>query len=470
MTTRIEDERIAVLNDDEPAEGDYVLYWMQQSQRAQQNPALEWAVQTANERGEPVVVGFGLWSDYPESNARHKRFLLQGLRDVRDDLAERGIGFVVQCGEPVEVALTLSPSASVVVCDRGYLRHQRAWRDRLADEAGRQVVQVEGDVVVPVETVSDKREYAARTIRPKIHKHLERFVVDFESTEVKHRWGGETTPGDAMDLSQLDDPDAVLASLNLDTSVPPNPQFVGGSKEAYRLWDEFVHHQLKRYDEHRNQPQTDDVSHMSKYLHYGQISPVHLAYSLHHTRYGNPEDRESYIEEVVVRRELTHNFCEYCKDYDAFSCLPDWSRKTLEKHKDDEREHVYTAEELEQSQTHDPYWNAAMKEMRVTGYMHNYMRMYWGKKIMEWTNTPGYAYRVMLELNNKYFIDGRDPNSYANVAWCFGNHDRPWTERPIFGTTRYMNANGLKRKCDPEAYVEKVDRLADAVSQARGDA
>jgi deoxyribodipyrimidine photo-lyase len=172
-------------------------------------------------------------------------------------------------------------------------------------------------------------------------------------------------------------------------------------------------------------------------------------------------DVESYLEELVVRRELAVNHVHFRPDtYDRYDCLPDWARETLDAHADDEREHVYSAAELEQGQTHDPYWNAAMKEMRTTGYMHNYMRMYWGKKILEWTPDPRTAFDRALTLNNRYFLDGRDPNSYANVAWLFGLHDRGWKERPVYGKVRYMSRGGLERKADPDAYVEKVDRRA----------
>ena len=174
---------------------------------------------------------------------------------------------------------------------------------------------------------------------------------------------------------------------------------------------------------------------------------------------GRDADRDSYLEELIVRRELAANFVHFQPDYGSYSCLPEWARKTLEEHRDDPREHVYTKSEMEKAQTHDRYWNAAMREMVHTGFMHNYMRMYWGKKILEWCRTPEYAFRTALELNNRYFLDGRDMSSYANVAWCFGLHDRGWTEREIFGKVRYMNDRGLERKFDMEGYRKRVDDL-----------
>lgn len=462
-TTRIHDERVQRLNDRSGRpDADHVLYWMQQSQRAHHNDALEFAIQRANALGLPLLVGFGLTDGYPGANLRHYRFMVEGLSDVREDLERRGILFVVRRGAPDAVALELGADAAEIVCDRGYTRHQKGWRERVAAEAPCTVVQVESDVVVPVEGASDKREYAARTIRPRVRKRWDEFLVELRTTPLSKDSLGLTIDG--LDVSDVD---GVLGGLDLDGSVAPNPLFRGGSTEARRLAREFVEEHLRGYDGNRNQPQTDDVSHMSKYLHFGQVSPVWLALHVRDASGHAAADRDSFIEELLVRRELAQNFVNYTPDYDSFSCLPSWARATLRKHKDDKREHVYTQSELEAGATHDPYWNAAMKEMRETGYMHNYMRMYWGKKIIEWTNTPRHAYKVALELNNKHFIDGRDPNSFANVGWLFGLHDRPWAERPIFGTVRYMAASGLERKTDPEAYVAKVDQIAEQVDRAR---
>jgi deoxyribodipyrimidine photo-lyase len=195
------------------------------------------------------------------------------------------------------------------------------------------------------------------------------------------------------------------------------------------------------------------------YLQFGQISPLYLALQIQNAMHKLEKDGEAFLEELIVRRELAINFVNYINDYDSFSCLPAWAKTTLRDHQNDEREHEYTREQLENAETHDDYWNAAMKEMKETGYMHNYMRMYWGKKILEWCHTPEYAFRTALYINNKYFIDGRSPNAFANIGWVFGLHDRPWKERPIFGKIRYMAASGLERKCDINAYLEKVEKL-----------
>ena len=454
MATReIQSERIRRLNEKNVREGDYVLYWMQSSQRARFNHALEYGIQRANELDQRLLVVFGLTDGYPEANLRHYAFMLEGLQDVRDALKERGIKMVVRRGSPDEVALEAGKDASLIVADRGYMRPQREWREKVAAEAGCLVEQVESDVVVPVELASGKRETAARTLRPSIHEHLEDFLVELSPTPV-----GKQSINMGESGIELDDIESVLEDMDLDRSVEPlSHLYRGGATEAGRMLDRFLENSFSTYVKNRNQPQTDDVSHMSKYLHFGHVSPVQLALAVRDS--GAPkEDVDSYLEEVIVRRELSMNFVYYTPDYDSYSSLPDWAKKTLEEHKDDERENSYTREQLENSETHDPYWNAAMDEMRYTGYMHNYMRMYWGKKILEWSNTPNYAYRTTLYLNNKYFLDGRDPNSYANVSWVFGQHDRGWKEREVYGKVRYMSSGGLERKAKPEQYVEKVER------------
>jgi deoxyribodipyrimidine photo-lyase len=449
----IEPRRIELLSrEDAPRRGAYVLYWMQAAQREHHNPALELGIRMANELDQPLLVGFGLTDGFPEANLRHYRFMLQGLADVRRALAKRGIKLVVLRDPPDEVALRLGRNASQIVTDRGHTRVQRQWRNRVAEEANRPVIQVETNLIVPVDTASDKREYAARTLRGKVHKHLARFLHPLERTEPRK----QSLPLHVTGVD-VDDPDAACAGLKLDRSVPPVGRSRGGQTEARRVFGAFLDRRLAGYAAHRNQPQTDDVSCMSMYLHFGQVSPVWLALELRKTP-GFEESRDAFMEELLVRRELAHNYTHFEPDYDRYEALPGWARTTLREHAKDRREPLYSPGRLEEAETHDPYWNAAMQEMRFTGYMHNYMRMYWGKKILEWSDSPENAFSTALALNNKYFIDGRDPNSYAGVAWVFGLHDRPWAERPIFGKVRYMAASGLRRKCDPEAYVRKVNR------------
>ena len=310
-------------------------------------------------------------------------------------------------------------------------------------------------MVVPLEVVSHKAEYAARTIRPKIHKYLEDYLVEFKPTKLKKSSLKARVSG--LDLKNIA---TVSKKLSVDKSVLPVSEFfTGGTSRAKKIFKQFLHRRFENYVANRNQPQTDDVSHMSKYLHFGQISPLYLALQIQKTGKRFTEAREAYLEELIVRRELAMNFVYYTPKYDTYNCLPAWAQKTLAEHKKDQREYRYTRRQLENAGTHDEYWNAAMREMKFTGFMHNYMRMYWGKKILEWSNTPEQAFKTTLAINNKYFLDGRDANSYAGVAWVFGVHDRAWFERPIFGKIRYMAASGLERKCDIQAYVAKVNAL-----------
>jgi len=437
--------------------GKYVLYWMQASQRTDLNHALEHAVARANELHKPTVVCFGLMDDYPEANERHYAFMLEGLRDVDAALRDRGIRFVVSHGNPAEVALKWSRDAALLVCDRGYLRHQRRWRDRVADESPVRVEQVESDVAVPVETASGKFEIAARTLRPKIHRVWQRFLVDLEPVDARHESLRMRLESD-FDLRR---PDAVLEKLKIDRSVPRVTMFTGGQEEARRRLDDFISHRLVGYAEGRNEPAGDQTSTLSPYLHFGNISPVRVAVAAR-ARGGVPkEDLDSLLEELIVRRELASNLCFFNGKYDSYDGIPAWALRTLAEHEPDRREHVYSDAQLEAADTHDDYWNAAQRQMNLTGYMHNYMRMYWAKKILEWSPSPRVGFERTLRLNNKLFLDGRDPNSYAGVAWTYGTHDRPWAPaRPVFGMVRYMAASGLERKFDIDRYVSKMDELA----------
>ncbi|MEW6381566.1 MAG: deoxyribodipyrimidine photo-lyase [bacterium] len=458
----IQSGRIRQLNDKGiRGEGDYVLYWMQQSQRGEYNHALEFAIQKANDLQQPLLVVFGLTDDYPEANLRHYVFMLEGLREVESHLAARGIRMIACFGRPDQVALAAGRRASLIVCDCGYLRHQKAWRSEVAAKAPCSVCQVETEVIVPVEIVSDKAEYAARTIRPKITRHLDDYLVGLQpllpERQLLDLQVADITADTRVDLSDIQ---TVLGRLKkIDRGVDPVTRFhKGGTGEAKRRFQEFIRDSLSNYSENRDQPQTDFVSHMSMYLHFGQISPLYLALQIKEASgSGLEQNTAAFLDELIIQRELTINFVHFTPDYDSFTCLPGWAIKTLLAHQYDKREYLYTPEQLESSQTHDPYWNAAMKEMKYTGYLHNYLRMYWGKKILEWSPTPEDAFRTALAINNKYFLDGRDPNSFANVAWIFGLHDRPWKERPVFGKVRFLSAQGLERKCDIWAYVRKVE-------------
>jgi deoxyribodipyrimidine photo-lyase len=341
--------------------------------------------------------------------------------------------------------------ASMVICDRGYLKIQRRWRDYVAKNLKCALVQVETDIVVPVEEASLKEEYSAATFRPKITKQLPKFLTKLDDHKPKIysiEYGYPT-----IDINSIDN---TIAGLKIDETVGEVAFLHGGTSHAKRHLQQFIDHKLSTYSKCRNDPNANGLSNMSPYLHFGQISPLYIALQV----LNKSPLSESYLEELIVRRELSINYAFYNERYDSFIGLPEWVKNSLNKHQKDTREYVYTLDVFGKTKTHDSYWNAAQIEMVKTGKMHGYMRMYWGKKILEWSHTPEEAFKVALYLNNKYEIDGRDANGYTGVAWCFGKHDRPWAERPIFGNIRYMNANGLKRKFDADAYVERIKHIS----------
>jgi deoxyribodipyrimidine photo-lyase len=445
----IQNERVKVLNQKEIKKGKYVLYWMQASQRAEYNHALEFAILKANELRQALIVFFGIIDQFPEANERHYAFMLQGLKEVKSSLEKRGIQMVLLHKSPEAGIIPLAQKASLVVVDRGYLKVQKAWRDFASKKMDCPLIQVETDVVVPVEETSPKEEYAAATIRSKITRKLNSFFVPLKEHE-------PIINSLSLDFDSFDiaDVEKAISKLSVDRSVKKVDSFCGGAEEAKSHLEIFLESKLDRFAELRNDPTIDYLSHLSPYLHFGQISPLYIALRVIDT---DSRGKDAFLEELIVRRELSMNFVFYNEKYDSIDSIPDWAKKTLKAHQKDKRSYVYSRKELETAKTHDPYWNAAQKEMVVKGKMHGYMRMYWGKKILEWSKTPEEAYRIALYLNNKYELDGRDPNGFTGVAWCFGKHDRPWGERPIFGNIRYMNDKGLKRKFDADRYVRMMD-------------
>ena len=452
----IQDTRVQTLNGAEPDEGGaYVLYWMQASQRVDQNPALEYALDVANTRGQPLVVLFCLVDDYPFATERAYAFMLEGLAETAEALKERGIPFVFKFGDIVAVVRKMAEDASVLVCDRSYLRPPRDWREDIAHELGRRVVQVEGNAVVPLEVASRKLESGARTIRPKINRHLEDYLKSVEPRPM------EFAPKGLHFENDLDpqDVDGNLRALSLEGTVSRVSRFEGGTSHAYEYLAAFLRDHLDGYADKRSDPARPATSMLSPYLHFGMVSPVEIVRRVRDAKAAGGKDAASYVEELVVRRELANNFVYYQPDYGTWKSIPDWAKTTLAEHRDDRRDATYSRDQLEAAETDDPYWNAAMREMLHSGYMHNYMRMYWGKQIVYWMKDAEEAFETALTLNNTYFLDGRDANSYSNVSWLFGVHDRPWPVQPGFGKVRSMKPSGLKRKFDPDAYVRWVDEL-----------
>ncbi len=444
----IQESRIHHLSDGESIGGKYVLYWMQQSQRVSCNHALEFATRKANEYALPLVILFVLTDNYPEANMRHYLFMLQGLAETAEKAGEKGALFTLRMGDPPEEVLRLTGNSVLTVVDRGYLRHQVEWRRRVADKISGSLIQVETDAIIPVNLVMEKEAYSAAVLRRRIEPLLHAFLLSLDESRVKNR---NIPPGvevwDRKMVRSLED------RLQCDRTLTQSPVFRGGEEEAVRLLDHFIERKLDRYNELRNQPDLDYQSRLSPYLHFGQISPLMAAQQV--LKYPT-EGTDAFIEELVVRRELSLNFVTFNGEYDSFSGLPDWARRTLQVHGRDRREYIYEMDRWLGGNTHDSYWNAAQTELEITGSMHNYMRMYWGKKILEWSRTPEEAFNTTLYLNNRFALDGRDPNSFAGVAWCFGKHDRPWKERTVFGKVRYMNDRGLERKFNMKGYLDKI--------------
>lgn len=443
----IQNTRIRGLNNKPVEDGRYVVYWMQQSQREDFNHALEYAVLTANSLKKPLVVYFGVTDDFPEANFRHYVFMLQGLFFVKKVLEARKIKFVIEKKSPEKGIVEFCKNASCLIIDRGYLRVQKKWRDYVLRNLAIRVTEVESDVVVPVEEASFKEEYAAYTIRKKINSRLLDYLVPLKKEKLNL-----SSLNFTFDVPEFDSVEDFMTDMDL-LNIDACTQFPGGTDKAYEKLDAFLENKLLGYDIKRNDPNLDFTSGLSPYLHFGQISPVYIA--LKANEY-NGEGVDAFLEELIVRRELAMNFVNFNPYYDSFDCLPDWAKNTLTAHKNDKRVYIYSTEEFELAKTHDRYWNAAQVEMVKTGKMHGYMRMYWGKKILEWSVSPEKAFQTALYLNNKYSLDGRDPNAFAGVAWCFGKHDRPWKERDIFGKIRYMNAKGLKRKFNADLYASNL--------------
>lgn len=451
----IHPDRVRRLNERPWQPGGCVVYWMQQAQRAQDNPALQFACGQAQRLGVPVVVVFTLLRRYPEATLRHFRFMLEGLAETGQTLSARGIPLVVRWGEPVPVVLDLAQNAAGIVCDRAYLPPLAAWRTAIAATAPCAVWQVETELAVPADVASERVEVAARTLRSRLMRHLT------EHLEVNTEAPVQSAEPPTLAGESLADLDGLCRGIDADRRPEPVTRFfTGGHAGAERALDRFMRTALNGYAVRRRHPEAGAVSHLSPYLQYGQISAQRIAATVAARPGTASADRDAFLDELIVRRELAHNYTLHHPAWDRYEGIPAWARETLARHAGDPRPHVYELAQLEAAATHDPYWNAAMTEARLTGYMHNHLRMYWGKKILEWSPDAQTAHARCLYLNNRYFLDGLSPNSYANVGWLFGLHDRPWPERPIFGTVRYMNAAGLERKCDIAAYVAGIGRLA----------
>jgi deoxyribodipyrimidine photo-lyase len=446
------EERVKKLNSIETKERKFVLYWMQSSHRTQFNLALDFSIFMGNKLDKPVVVFFGI-TDFRDGNNRNFKFMLEGLNEVKESLDELGIKIVFRLTSPEAKVANLSKNACLVVVDKGYLPEHKQSYLEATQNVKCPLFQVEDNVIIPVLDASPKEEYSAATFRPKV-----RIKSNFFLREIKPVKPKKSSLEYKFESINIKNSKQIISSLKFKKKVLPSKYFQGGENKAKKLLDSFLKNKLIKYANLRNDPTSNVLSNMSPYLHFGQISPIQIAQKVLSS--DNPRDsKEVYLEELIVRRELAINYVFYNDKYASFEGLPTWVKNSLLEHRGDFREYNYSLKDLEEANTHDPFWNAAQNEMRITGKMHGYMRMYWGKKILEWTKNPKKAFETALYLNNIYELDGRDPCGFTGVAWCFGKHDRPWKERAIFGKIRYMNDKGLRRKFDAEGYVKKIHHL-----------
>jgi deoxyribodipyrimidine photo-lyase len=440
--------RIRTLNQ-EPLRPGLVVCWISRDQRVRDNWALLYAQELALSLGQPLAVVFCLAPAFLGATLRQYGFMLKGLWEVARDLDDLNIPFFLLRGNPPqEISLfARKHQVGAVVSDFSPLLLVREWRSTAAQNLSVSLEEVDAHNIVPCWVASPKAEYGAYTLRPKLKRLLPEFLEEFPAL-VRHpiTWEGE----------RPDIPwDNLAASLKIDFSVPEINWLTPGERAASTQLEHFLNHRLPFYQEKRNDPTRDGQSDLSPYLHFGQLAPQRVALEVENCQ-GHDASRETFLEELIVRRELSDNFCFYQPHYDTFAGFPAWAQKTLNQHREDSREYLYPPEALESARTHDDLWNAAQRELMQRGKMHGYMRMYWAKKLLEWTDSPEEAQAQAIYLNDKYELDGRDPNGYVGIAWSIGGvHDRAWFERPIFGKIRYMSYKGCRSKFNVEAYINQ---------------
>ena len=429
---------------------------MQRSQRAFDNPALETAVQAANLLGLPCVVFLAPVPFYPYANLRHYHSLNQGIAAIAAGLKKRRIGFVLR-RYPDHHLLNFCDEvgAALLIGDENPMREPEHWRQVVAKRVRIPFWTVDSDVIVPSKLLQ-KEHYGAYTIRPVIHRMLAEFLKPVGNTKANAEW----IPPENFHTLPVDTD--VTQGWDIDRSVAPVELFSGGTGEGLKHLKKFTERHLARYEDDRNKPELNATSMLSPYLHFGHLGPHTVALAIQEAD-APKSAKDAYLEQLIVRRELAINFVRFNPDYDNFESGPDWAHKTLAEHAKDPRR-LYTKIQMEQARTDDPLWNAAQQQMLYAGWMHNYMRMYWAKKILEWSKSPAEAFRFAVYLNDKYFVDGRDPNGYAGIAWAIvGKHDRPWFDRPIFGQVRYMAFNSTSKKFNSKLYIEQMRQLAERV-------
>ncbi len=455
-------KRLVILRHGTPrSNARYVLYWMQIHRRAYQNQALNFAIERANALGLPVVVYEGLRPDYDQSNDRIHQFIVEGAIDNHKQFAQRGIRYCFylmpdpQKGNRRAVA-QLAQEAALLVTDDFPTFVVPAHHRAIVKQVDCPVYAVDANGVVPIHEMKYE-EYAARTIRPKIHRLLPSYLWSIEeinpkikSVDLKLNFG-QGTSLDNADIA------ALLRAIAIDHTVSPSRHYHGGRKEALKRLNTFVSERLRNYGARRNIAGEHWTSELSPYLHFGHLSAMEVALAVLHAE-APAESIDTFLEELIVRRELSYNFCHFNPKHATLEALPAWARQTLFSHARDKRPHVYSPKQFEAAETHDEIWNLAQRELLATGKIHGYMRMLWGKKIIEWSATPQEALATMIRLHHRYALDGRNPNTYTGILWCFGKHDRAWgPERQVFGLVRYMASDSTRRKINLPAYKAWVE-------------
>jgi deoxyribodipyrimidine photo-lyase len=441
-------------------EARYVLYWAQMNRRADSNHALAWAVERANELKLPVLFYEGLTCSYPEANDRLHTFILEGVEETARRCRARGIGYCFylrrRCSDPNDILYRLAADAALVVTDDYPTFVAARHNASVPSKVPVAVHAIDSSCIVPMNLLA-KREYAAYTIRPKIHRLLAEHLQPCPEPRPAREWSAPPPKWHA-EVADAQIP-ALVASCEIDHSVPPSVSYRGGRLAAEKHLAHFLEQNLRRYARGRNQPAEHATSNLSPYFHFGCLHAVEAALAARAHAAEHQLAADEFLEELIVRRELAFNYARHTDCPGSLEDLPDWARQTLRKHASDPRSPSYSFEQFERAGTHDDLWNACQKELLLRGKIHGYYRMYWGKKIMEWSPTCEDAAQTMIRLHDRYALDGRDPATYTNILWCFGLHDRPWQERPVFGMVRYMSLEGMRRKTGVDAYLREIARL-----------